>query len=146
MGAWLEEPPGILPDEYRETLRTYLARIFAWDRQGFTRLPKGMSLDLRPDRVRDELVVVDILRNLQFSKAYSYPYDLTTAHNLSILLYVLTGIMQSSIDGPLPDELWRELAALGGHGLLASLLPESAPQELKEFLGSSEFGQWALWY
>ena len=146
VGAWLEEPPGMLPDEYRETLRTYLARIFAWDRQGFTRLPKGMSLDLRHDRVRDELVVVDILRNLQFSKAYSYPYDLTTAHNLSILLYVLTGIMQSSIDGPLPDELWRELAALGGHGLLASLLPDSAPQELKEFLGSSEFGQWALWY
>lgn len=146
VGAWLEEPPGILAEEYRETLRTYLAKIFAWDRRGFARLPQGMSLDLHHDRVRDESVVVDILRNLQFSKAYSYPYDLTTAHNLSILLYVLTGIMQSAFDGPLPDELWQELAALGGHGLLASLLPDSAPEGLKAFLGSSEFGQWALWY
>lgn len=146
VGAWLEEPPGILADEYRVTLRTYLAKIFAWDRRGFTRLLQGMSLDLHHDRLRDEPVVVDILRNLLFSKVYSYPYDLTTAHNMSILLYVLTGIMQSAFEGPLPDELWQELGALGGHGLLASLLPDSAPQGLKEFLGSSEFGRWALWY
>ena len=146
VGAWLEEPPGHLPDVYRETLRTYLAKIFAWDRRGFARLPQGMSLDHPHDRVRDESVVVDILRNLQFSKTYSYPYDLTTAHNMSILLSVLAGIMQSAFEGPLPDDLWQELAALGGHGVLASLLPDSAPQELKEFLGSSEFGQWALWY
>ena len=137
-----------MPDEYRGTLRTYLAKIFAWDRRGLARLPQGMALELHHDRLRDESVVADILRNLQFSKAYSYsyPYDLTTAHNLSILLYVLTGIMQSALAGPLSDELWQELAALGGHGLLASLLPDSAPEGLKEFLGSSEFGQWALWY
>ncbi len=146
LSAWLEEPPGLLADEYRATLRTYLSKIFDWDRRAFAGLPQGLSLDLHHDRLRDEPVVVDILRNLLFSKVYSYPYDLTTAHNMSILLYVLTVIMQSSVEGPLPDELWQELAALGGHGLLASLLPDSAPQGLKELLGSSEFGQWALWY
>jgi|CXWL01.1.fsa_nt_gi hypothetical protein len=146
LSAWLEKPPGTLTDDYRVTLRTYLAKILAWDRRAFTRLPQRMSVDLHHDCLRDEPVVVDILKNLLFSKVYSYPYDLTTAHNMSILLYVLTLIMQSAFDEPLPDELWQELAALGGHGLLASLLPDSAPQELKEFLGSSEFGQWALWY
>jgi hypothetical protein len=146
LSAWLEEPPGQLTDEYRATLRTYLAKILAWDRLALKRLSPGMSLDLRHDRLRDEPVVVAILKNLLFSKVYSYPFDLATAHNMSILLYLLTLIMQSAFDGPLPDELWQELAGFGGHGLLTALLPDSAPQGLVEFLGSSEFGQWALWY
>ena len=146
VSAWLEEPPGILPDEYRATLRTYLDNILAWDRLALKRLPKGISLDLRHDRLRDEPLVVDILKNLLFSKVYSYPFDLATAHNMSILLYVLTLIMQSAFEGPLPDDLWQELAAMGGHGLATSLVSDSSPQDLVEFLGSSEFGRWALWY
>lgn len=146
LNVWLEEPPGELGDELRAEMRTYLARILAWDRLALKRLPQGMSLDLRHDCLRDEPVVVAMLKNLLFSKVYSYPFDLATAHNMAILLYLLTLATQSAFDGPLPSELWQELASLGGHGLLASLRPDSAPQSLVEFLGSSEFGQWALWY
>jgi hypothetical protein len=144
--AWLEEPPGTLTEEYRDTLRTYLAKILAWDRLALKRLMPGMSLELRHDRLRDEPVIVAILKNLLFSKVYSYPFDLTTAHNMSILVYLLTLIMQSAFDGLLPDALWQELAAWGTGGLGTSLLPDSAPQSLVEYLGSSEFGQSALWY
>ncbi len=146
LNAWLEEPPGKLTDEYRATLRTYLAKILAWDRLALKRLTPGMSLELRHDRLRDERIIVAILKNLLFSKVYSYPFDLTTSHNMSILVYLLTLIMQSAFDGPLPDALWQELAAWGAGGLGTSLLPDSAPQSLVEYLGSSEFGQSALWY
>ncbi len=81
-----------------------------------------------------------------FPKVHSYPFDLTTAHNMSILVYLLTLITQSAFDGLLPDTLWEELSALGVGGLATSLLPDSAPQNLVEYLGSSQFGQSALWY
>ena len=146
VSAWLEEPPGVLTEDLREEMRTYFARILAWDRLALKRLPQDMSLDLHHERLHDESVVVAILQKLLFSKVYSYPFDLATAHNLAIVLYVLTLALQSVGDGDLTDELWRELASLGGHGLLSSLLPDSAPPNLVAFLGSSEFGQWALWF
>jgi hypothetical protein len=146
LNAWLEEPPGRLTDEYRDTLRTYLAKILDWDRLALKRLPPGISLDLRHDRLRDEPVLRAILKNLLFSKVYSYPFDLTTAHNMLILVYLLTLIMQSAFEGPLSDALWQELAAWGTEGLGASLLPDSAPKALVDYLGSAEFGQSALWY
>ncbi len=48
LNAWLEEPPGKLTDEYRATLRTYLAKILVWDRLAIKRLAPGISLGVSP--------------------------------------------------------------------------------------------------
>lgn len=146
LNAWLAEPPGELTDEFRATLRVFIGNILAWDRLALRRLPAEAQADLRHDRLRDAPLVTAMLQNLLFCKVYSYPYDLTTAHNMAILLYLLTLIMQAACDAPLPDVMWQELSSLGEHGLLKSLLPDTASQGWREFLGSSEFGQWALWY
>ena len=85
-----------------------------------------------------------ILQNVSFSKVYSYPYDLTTAHNFVIVLYLLTIVAQSASNGPLSDVMWQELGSLGVHGFLKNVLHEGVPDGFRAVFGTSEFGQWAL--
>jgi hypothetical protein len=74
---------------------------------------------------------------------YSYPFDLTTAHNHLIVLYLLALIMQAAAT-PLTDEMWRELGSLGVHGLLKSMLHEGMPEGFRALLGTADFGIWML--
>jgi hypothetical protein len=85
-----------------------------------------------------------ILRSLHFSKVYSYEHDLVTAHNFSIIVYLLALSWQRVFNTELDDLRWRELALLGSHGLLNSLISADSPRAYRQLLGSPQFGEWAL--
>jgi Fe-S-cluster containining protein len=142
VNRWINEPPGEVTNELREAIRGMLAKILTWDRAALRTLPLPARLfDLE---ARELPPVVRILQNSLFCKVYSYPYDLTTAYNFLIVLYLLTLIMQAGSDGPLSSAMWRELGSLGVHGLLRSVLHEGVPEGFRDLFGTAEFGQWML--
>jgi hypothetical protein len=141
---WLEEPAQQITDELRAAIRDMLGKILAWDRAALRSLPRILPAQLFSLEVRDAPIVVRILQNTLFSKVYSYPFDLTTAYNFLIVLYLLTLIMQAASSGPLSDSMWQELGSLGVHGLLKNVLHEGIPEGFRTVFGTSEFGQWAL--
>jgi hypothetical protein len=141
---WLSKPPVAITGELREVIRGMLTKILAWDRAALRTLPPTIPSELFNLEVRESPIVARILRYVVYSKVYSYPFDLTTAHNLLIVLYLLTLIMQSAFSGPLPDVLWQELGSLGVHGLLRNVLHDGVPEGFRALFGTSEFGQWLL--
>jgi hypothetical protein len=143
LDAWLAEPPATITDELRQAIRGMLARIIGWDRAALRRLPRELPPDLSQAEVREAAVLSQILRNTLYCKVYSYPFDLTTAHNHLVVLYLLALVMQSAA-APLTEEMWRELGSLGVHGLLGSMLHEGMPEGFRTLLGTAEFGLWML--
>ena len=143
LSAWVAEPPAEINAELREAIRGMLARIIGWERAALRRLPREIPRDLFSLEVSEASVLTQILRNTLYSKVYSYPFDLTTAHNHLIVLYLLTLIMQAAA-APLSDEMWRELGSLGVHGLLKSMLHEGMPEGFRTLLGTADFGTWML--
>ena len=94
--------------------------------------------------VLEQPIITRILQNTLYCKTYSYTYDLTTAYNFVIVLYLLSLTMQAASGGPLTDAMWRELGSLGVHGLLKSVLHEGVPEGFRNVFGTPEFGQWLL--
>jgi len=144
MNLWLKEPQVKITSELRGAIHGMLGKILAWDRAALRTLPPIIPSELFHLEVRESQIVVRMLQNVLFCKVYSYPYDLTTAHNFLIVLYLLTLIMQAASSGPLSDVMWRELGSLGVHGLLKSVLHEGVSEGFRTLLGTSDFGQWAL--
>jgi hypothetical protein len=144
MNRWLGEPPVALTAELRDAIRGMLVRVLGWDRATLQALPQSVPPDLARLEVVESGVVALILQNTLFCKTYSYPYDLTTAYNFLIVLYLLTLVMQEASRGPLSDAMWRELGSLGVHGLLKSVLHEGVPEGFRNLFGTAEFGQWLL--
>jgi hypothetical protein len=144
MQHWLSEPQAEISGELREAIRGMLGRILAWDRAALRTLPSTIPSNLFKIEVRESPIVARILRYTVYSKVYSYPFDLTTAHNLLIVLCLLAIVMQDASSGPLTDLLWQELGSLGVHGLLQNLLHEGMPEGFRALFGTSEFGQWLL--
>jgi hypothetical protein len=142
---WLNEAAVPITDELREALRGMLGRVLAWDRAALKALPSVFPPTLADMEALEAAVMVRILQNTLFSKVYSYPFDLTTALNLSIVLYLLALMMQAaSPGGALSDVMWQELGSLGVHGLLKFLLHEGVPDGFRATFGTAEFGQWLL--
>jgi len=144
MNRWLGEPPVEITSELREALRGMLAKVLGWDRAVLRALPQAIPPELAALEVLEPTVVARILQNTLFCKTYSYPFDLTTAHNFLIVLYLLALIMQTASNGPLTETMWRELGSLGVHGLLKSVLHEGVPEGFRSTFGTAEFGQWLL--
>ena len=142
--AWLAEPLPPITAELRAAIHGMLEKVLRWDRKVLRAAPLSLPEDLAGLELRETAVVARILRNTLFSKSYSYQFDLTTAFNFGIVLYLLTLVMQAAIPGPLPESHWRELGALGTHGLLKNLLHEGMPEGFRLVFASSEFGQWML--
>jgi Fe-S-cluster containining protein len=143
LDAWLAEPLAPITAELRQAIHGMLARIIGWERAALRKLPREIPPDLSAAEVREPAVLTQILRNTLFCKVYSYPFDLTTAHNHLIVLYLLALLMQAAAT-PLTEEMWRELGSLGVHGLLRSMLHEGMPEGFRALLGSAEFGLWML--
>lgn len=143
VSTWLVEPVAAITAELRQAIRGMLARIIGWDRSALRRLPQEIPADLFSLEVREAGILTQVLRNTLFCKVYSYPFDLTTAHNHLIVLYLVALTMQSTT-APLTDEMWRELGSLGVHGLLKSMLHEGMPEGFRALLGSADFGTWML--
>jgi hypothetical protein len=143
VNAWLAEPPVVINVELREAIRGMLARIIGWERSALRRLPREIPPELFRLEIQDAVILTRILRNTVFCKVYSYPFDLTTAHNHLIVLYLLALTMQAA-STPLPEEMWRELGSLGVHGLLQSMLHEGMPDGFRALLGTADFGVWML--
>ena len=143
VNAWLAECPATIGTELREAIRGMLARIVGWERSALRRLPREIPSDLCSLEVAEPAVLGQILRNTLFCKVYSYPFDLTTAHNHLIVLYLLALTMQSAATA-LPEVMWRELGSLGVHGLLTSMLHEGMPEGFRTLLGTADFGVWML--
>ncbi len=145
MNAWLTEPPVEITAELREAVRGMLARVVGWDRAALRTLPSLVPPTLATLEANDTPIVVRILQNTLFSKVYSYQFDLTTAYNFLIVLYLLTLIMQAaSPAGALSDVMWQELGSLGVHGLLKFLLHDGVPDGFRATFGTAELGQWML--
>jgi hypothetical protein len=144
LGAALAVPPIAIDASLHEQIGQLLDRIQRWDRLALRELPSAVPRDLRHDELVDDGPVAAELQTLHFGKVYSYEFDLTTAHNFGILLYLTALAWQRRFPTGL-DALRRgELALLGSHGLLSSLLPPDAPPALRTLLGSPQFGEWAL--
>jgi hypothetical protein len=143
-GAALAAPPVVIDAPLREQLGQLLDRIQGWDRLALRELPSRVPRDLRHGDLIDAEPLAAELENLHFGKVYSYEFDLTTAHNFAILLYLTALAWQRGFPQGLDALRRRELALLGSHGLLKSLLPQDAPPALRTLLGSAQFGEWAL--
>ncbi|MHB8816792.1 MAG: hypothetical protein ACYDAE_26495 [Steroidobacteraceae bacterium] len=143
VSAWLAESPAVIDAELREAIRSMIARIVGWERAALRRLPREVPADLFALEVQEAASLALILRNTLFCKVYSYPFDLTTAHNHLIVLYLLALTMQAA-GTPLPEQMWRELGSLGVHGLLKSMLHEGMPEGFRALLGTADFGLWML--
>jgi hypothetical protein len=144
MHRWLSEPPTAITAELREVLRGMLTKVIGWDRATLKALPQTVPADLAALEILDHAVMTGILQNTLFCKTYSYPYDLTTAFNFLIVLYLMALVMQAASPGALTDAMWRELGSLGVHGLLKSVLHEGVPDGFRTVLGTADFGQWLL--
>lgn len=142
--AWLAEALPPINAELRAAIFGMLEKVLRWDRKALQASPLSVPEGLADLELRDTAVVARILRNTLFSKSYSYQFDLTTAFNFGIVLYLLTLVMQAANPGPLPESYWRELGALGTHGLLKNLLHEGVPEGFRSVFASCEFGQWML--
>lgn len=138
------EPLLKLEPELQQQLQQFLLGIFGWQRTALQDLALTSIPPLAHRALVDAEILTDILRNLMFSKIYSYAYDLTTAHNLMILLYLVALVMQNQQPAGVSNALWQELASMGSKGLLSSVLPAGCPDGLRQLLGSTEFGDWAL--
>lgn len=143
LSGWLSQPPAAITAELREAIRGMLARLIGWQRAALRRLPREIPAQLFDREVHEAPMLAQILRNTLFCKVDSYPFDLTTAHNHLIVLYLLALTMQSAAS-PLSDEMWRELGSLGVHGLLQSVLHEGMPEGFRALLGTADFGLWML--
>jgi hypothetical protein len=142
--AWIAEPLPPITAELRAAICGMLEKVLRWDRTVLQAAQLSLPQDLAALELRDSAVVARILRNTLFSKSYSYEFDLTTAFNFGIVLYLLTLVMQASSPGPLPERYWREIGSLGTHGLLKNLLHEGVPDGFRSVFATSEFGQWML--
>jgi hypothetical protein len=145
MHLWLAEPAIEISDELREAIRGMLAKVIGWDRSALRALPSLIPATVSDLEALDAPILSRILQNTLFSKVFSYPFDLTTAFNFLIVLYLLALLMQAaSPDGVLSDVMWQELGSLGVHGLLKFLLHEGVPDGFRATFGTAEFGQWML--
>ena len=142
--AWRSEALPPLKPELRAAIHGMLSRLLGWNRAVLRELPQEIPAVLPALEASEAPLVARILRNTLCCKVYSYPFDLTTAHNYLIVLYLMALIMQTAAAGPLPERMWRELGSLGVHGLLKSMLHEGMPDEFRALLGRSEFGLWML--
>ncbi len=143
LDTWIAEPLPVIAAQLREAIRGMLARIVGWDRAALRRLPREIPPDLCNREILEPAILARVLRNTLFCKVYSYPFDLTTAHNHLIVLYLIALVMQAAAT-PLTPQMWRELGSLGVHGLLKSMLHEGMPEGFRALLGTAEFGAWML--
>lgn len=141
--AWLAEPAVAVTTDLAQAIHGMLGRIIGWNRATLRRLPREIPADLRTQELREPVMMTEVLRNTLFCKVYSYPFDLTTAFNYLIVLYLLALIMQTHT-APLGEPMWRELGSLGVHGLLKSVLHDDMPDGFRALLGTAEFGMWML--
>jgi hypothetical protein len=144
MNSWLSEPSVHITAELRIALRGMLTKVLSWDRATLQALPREIPEQLAGLEIREHAVVARILQNTLYCKAYSYPFDLTTAYNCLIVLYLMALLMQEASHGALTEAMWRELGSLGVHGLLKSVLHEGVPDGFRAVLGTADFGQWLL--
>jgi hypothetical protein len=144
INRWVGEAAEEISSELREAILQMLGKIVGWDREVLKRLPQTIPAALFAKEVREPTIVAGVLQNTLFCKTYSYTYDLTTAHNFLIVLYLLAIIMQEAAPGPMSDPMWRELGALGVHGLLKSVLHDAVPDGFRAVFGTAEFGLWML--
>ena len=143
VAGWLAQAPVPVSEELRAGIHGMLGRIIGWNRTALQHLPRQIPADLFTQEIADPAALARVLRNTLYCKVYSYPFDLTTAHNHLIVLYLLALVMQAAAT-PLSDQMWRELGSLGVHGLLKSMLHEGMPEGFRALLGTAEFGVWML--
>lgn len=141
---WISEPALAITPELRTAVHGMLLKILGWDRPVLRSLPTSIPSDLPVAELADADALSRVLRHTLFSKNLSYRYDLTSAFNLLIVLYLLALSMQKSTSHPLSGRMWRELGALGVHGLIAAVLQDPVPDGFRQVFGTAEFGLWML--
>lgn len=142
---WLDNHAVVLLPDLRTKLRELFARVLSIQRPVLQTLGGIVPEDLCERETRFPVTLSQILRNTLFSKVFSYKFDMTTAQNLLVVLYLVALTMEATNGGALSNAMWEELGALGVHGLLGSLLePPGALSKFRDLLGMPEFGVWLL--
>lgn len=141
---WISEPAGTITPELRTAIHGMLRKILGWDRPVLRSLPSSIPAELPDLEIADAATLSGVLRHTLFSKTFSYRYDLTSAFNLLIVLYLLALLMQRASSHSLSGTMWRELGALGVHGLLAAALDDPVPEGFRQIFGTADFGLWML--
>jgi hypothetical protein len=130
--------------EQRQAIHDMLVRVLAWDRAVLQSLPRAIPPAACENDAREPEVLARLLQNTLFCKTYSYAFDLPTAYNFLIVLYLLALLMQEASPHRLTERMWRELGSLGVHGLLKKVLHEGVPDGFRQVFGTAEFGMWML--
>ena len=141
---WLAEPLPALAPDLRSVLRGMLEKIIGWERPSLQALPRALPSQLSDLPFDEPEVLSRIVQNMLYSKSYSYTYDLTTAFNFSIVLFLQALLMKATTPAPLTDLQWQDLSALGVHGMLKQMLHEGVPEDFRALMGAAHFGQWLL--
>lgn len=144
--AWEQEPIEPLPDGSRVMIQEILIRgMLEQSRAAFKALDGQMMTEAAHDQLRQGDLLAGLYKNLYHAKVLSYSYDLTTAHNLLIILYLVVLHLEAYFPEGLQEDFWQELGALGSHNIIALFLRHSTPI-YHDFFGQADFGHWLLRY
>ncbi|MFP5503568.1 MAG: YkgJ family cysteine cluster protein, partial [Candidatus Sericytochromatia bacterium] len=130
----------VAPADQREAVR-----ILLFDFLRFFGLPTAAEVgrDLRPGQ---DARLAAMLRNNLFSKLLAMAFDLTTAHNLGILFYLLVLHLEEAASGPISEAQWETLGRLFFHGGIHAAFKSEEAAGYRTMFGDANFGLWLLSY
>jgi hypothetical protein len=140
--AGIEQTPWtLLPLAEREAIHLFLLDFLL----GFAPAPWPL---LAPNDSFKPDTLIALMCGLIHSKIYSVVFNLATAHNLCILLYLLALHLENRHGSPWPDGPWIQLGKIFHQGGLLHALkdPNEKARDQRAMLGDPAFGLWLLGY
>lgn len=140
--GWEREPLEPLEDIEQAFAQTLLQTVFDGAAVSLPELPPGQAFQVAGGEVRDTETMVGWFENILFSKELSYPFDLSTAFNMLVVLYLIVRELERVYDGPVPERAWRSVTAFVTHGGLTHMLETLFAEipDLKEPMGTPTYG------
>lgn len=139
--GWEREPLEALEDIEQAFAETLLGMVFDGAAVSLSDLPADQAFALAGE-VADPERMVAWFEDVLFSESLSVPFDLSTAFNALIVLYLITLQLQAAFEGPVPDRAWRSLTAFAMQGGLAHMLDTLFTEipDLREPMGLPSYG------
>lgn len=133
-------PIAVAPEAQREAVRVLLFDFLRFF--GLPTVPEVARV-LGPGQ---DLRLAAMLRNMLFSKLSAMAFDLTTAHNMGVLLYLLVLHLEAANEGSIGERQWEALGRIFFHGGIHAALQGAEAADYRAMFGDAEFGLWLLSY